>query len=867
MGEVYKARDTRLDRIVAIKICAAQFSERFEREARAIAALNHPNVCALYDVGSDYLVMEFVDGPTLANRIAAAPIEIDEALAIAGQIAEALQAAHEKGIVHRDLKPANVKLTAAGQVKVLDFGLAKAFDPDTGADPQSSPTLTLSATRAGVILGTAAYMSPEQARGIAADKRADIWAFGVVLYEMLARRQLFAGDTVSDTLAGVLKTNPDWSALPTATPASIRRLLRRCLQRDRKLRLHDIGDALLEIGDAREETEAPVSSAAAKPSRLWPWIAAVALAVVLLAASVLYSPAPAAGRLMRLSAELGPDAVMESNNPRGGLAISPDGTRIVFRNRGADGKVRLGVRLLDQSEVTTLAGTEGAVDPFFSPDGQSLAFFADGKLKKIASQGGVPVTLCDAPLDLGGSWGDDGNIIAALSLVGGLSRIPSAGGAPVPATVLNEEKGELRHSWPQVLPGSHAVLFSAYSVAGGFRDPNIEIQSFANGERKTLRRGFFARYLPSGHLVYVRQNTLFAAPFDLASLTLRGSPQAVLADINEGMDSGAGFDYSRGGTFVYLNAIAEPQSIFWLDRAGKNEPIYPVPGRYGGPRFSPDGNRLAFAATDVQGNQDIWVQDLQRKTTSRLTFLPGPNTAPVWTPDNRSILFLSDNATAPGIYSIRADRSGEPRRLSDTKGRMVPSTISPNGKRLAGVLPLAGGGTEIWTAPLEEGENPRLGPPETFLRSPFIKINPSFSPDTRWLAYNSGESGTTEVYVRPFPGPGAGVQISTGGGRQPMWSQNQRELFFQDLGARIMVVEYTARGDSFIAGTPRLWSERRLLSLVSPPVPTLDLAPDGQRFAVILYQNGTAEQKPVTRVTLLLNFFDELKRRAPPEKR
>jgi len=863
MGEVYKARDTRLDRIVAVKISAAQFTERFEREARAVAALNHPHICTLYDVGPDYLVMEFVDGPTLADRMAAGPIEMEEALAMSRQIAEALEAAHEKGIVHRDLKPANVKLTGSGQVKVLDFGLAKALDPETGADPRSSPTLTLSATRAGVIVGTAAYMSPEQARGTAADKRADIWSFGVVLYEMLSGRQLFGGETVSDTLAGVLKTDPDWRALPASTPASIRRLLRRCLQRDRKKRLRDIADAIMEIDDASVEPEAPAVPIAAQKSRLWPWAAAGGLAIALAATIVFRVPAPVARPLIRLSAELGPDVVMASKTYRGGLAMSPDGQRLVFPIRGADGKIRLGVRRLDQNEVTTLAGTEGAEDPFFAPDGQWIAFFADHKLKKIAAEGGVPATLCDASVNLGGSWGDDGNIIATLGLTSGLSRIPSAGGAPTPATVLHQEKGELRHSWPQVLPGSQAVLFTSYNVAGGFREPSIEVLSFRNGERKTLRGGFFARYLPSGHVVFIHQNTLFAALFDLGRLALAGPPQAILADIGNSMDRGGEFDFSQTGTFVCLTGKVDSQSIFGLDSAGKTLPLYPVPGIYGSPRFSPDGSRLAFSAEDVQGNQDIWVQDLQRGATSRLTFLSGPTESPVWTPDSRNIIFASSNAAAPGIYSIRADRSGEPQRLADIRARMVPNAISPDGKRLAGFQTLAGGGTEIWTAPFEGGDHPRLGKPETFLRSAFIKISPSFSPDGRWLAYSSNESGTTEVYVVPFLGPGGGVQVSSGGGREPIWSPNGHELFFRGPDLRMMVVAYTTRGDSFVAGKPGVWSEQRLLDLSSPPIPTFDLAPDGKRFAVVLYKDGTTEQKPITHVTFLLNFFDELRRRMP----
>ena len=868
MGEVYKARDTRLGRTIAVKVCAAQFSERFEREARAIAALNHPHICALYDVGPDYLVMELIEGPTLAARIGQGALPLEEALAFATQIAEALEAAHEKGIVHRDLKPGNIKLTAEGKVKVLDFGLAKALDNDSpaSADPRSSPTLTLSPTRAGMILGTAGYMSPEQARGHVVDKRADIWAFGVVLYEMLTGRLTFAGETISDTLAAVLKTDPDWSALAPETPTAIRRLLRRCLVRDRRRRLRDIGDALVEIEEARTEAPPSMPASAAKSSGLLPWAVAGALAIALAVSTVflLRKPASVSRPLLQLNAEPAPGAVVAPHIARGGLAISPDGRRLVFRVRGADGKTRLGVRLLDQSQLTTLPGTEDANSPFFSPDGQWIAFFADGKLKKIATEGGAPVTLCDAPISVGGSWGDDGNIIACLGLTTGLSRIPSAGGVPTPVTVLSQDKGELRHSFPQVLPGSQEVLFTSYRVAGGFREPQIEVLSLRSGERKTIRGGFFGRYLPSGHLVYVHQNTLFAAPFDVRRMALTGSPKPMLAEISNAQDRGAEIDFSQTGTVVCFSGMPDSmEAIFWLASGGKLQPLVTTPGVYSSPRFSPDGKRLAFSLDDSHGNEDIWVRDLERETASRLTFLPGANQAPLWTPDSRNIIFLSEGSPAPGIYAVRADRSGEPQRLAEMQGRMLPHSISPDGKRLAGLHPFSGG-LELWTASLEnDGDQLRLGKPEAFLRSRFITIFPVFSPDGHWLAYASNESGTREIYVRPFPGPGGGVQVSSGGGHFPIWSRNGRELFFRGADMRLMVVEYTVRGDSFTAGKPHVWSEQPMLDLTSPPIPTYDLAPDGKRLAVILYADGTAEQKPITHVTFLLNFFDELRRRVP----
>jgi serine/threonine-protein kinase len=509
MGEVYRAIDTRLGREVAIKVSAARFSERFETEARVIASLNHPNICQLHDVGPNYLVMELVEGSTLADRIRQGALPLDEALGIARQIAEALEAAHEKGRMHRDLKPANIKTTPEGVVKLLDFGLAKvAEELSAAADPANAPTVTISPTRAGMILGTPAYMSPEQARGSAVDKRTDIWAFGAVLYEMLSGKAAFPGETTSDTLAAVLRAEPDWSMLPAATPARIRKLLRRCLERDRKQRLRDIGEARIVIDEPDEE------AAVQRPRRQWPWLLAGALAIALVGGIVSWrravQPSPP-GHAMRLSIELSPEMAIAKGSTQGVLAISPDGGRLVFATRGADGVLRLATRLLDQSRSTPLAGTENAQGPFFSPNSDWIGFFADGKLKKISVQGGAPVTLCVAPGPRGASWGDDDNIIAALLLGNaGLSRVAAAGGTPIPVTEVNRAKDYIER-WPQVLPGSQAVLFNGYHMGENAENASIAVLSFKTGQEKTVERGYFARYLRSGYLVFLRQNTLFAA--------------------------------------------------------------------------------------------------------------------------------------------------------------------------------------------------------------------------------------------------------------------------------------------------------------------------------------------------------------------
>jgi dipeptidyl aminopeptidase/acylaminoacyl peptidase len=456
------------------------------------------------------------------------------------------------------------------------------------------------------------------------------------------------------------------------------------------------------------------------------------------------------------------------------------------------------------------------------------------------------------------------NIVAALNVNGVLSRIPAAGGAARPLTALDKQRGEFAHRFPQVLPGGEAVLFTALA-SGNYNDANIDVLSFETGERKTVHRGgYFGRYLPSGHLVYLRQNTLFAAPFDLGRLAETGAPQPVLEDVNIVL-GGGDFDFSQTGTFVYLSGKWGQHAIFWLDSTGKTQPLHPAPAYYWNPRFSPDGRRLAFVGSESLGGfRDVWVQDVERDTTSRLTSLPGVNGAPVWTPDGKSVIFESWGSTAPGLYWIRADRVGEAQRLTDGQTLQAPNSFSPDGKRLAYSQQSADGHSEIWTAPVEgDSDHPRLGKAEPFLRTPFNVTQPAFSPDGRWLAYSSDETGRLEVYVQPYPGPGGKWQISTGGGTFPMWARNKRELFFLVLDGRIisrtMVAGYTTRGDSFAAGRPQIWSQKHLLYVGNP---LYDLAPDGRRFAVILYADGTAEA-PITHLTFLLNFFDELRRRVP----
>ncbi len=890
MGEVYRARDTRLDRTVAIKILPPHLSEdpilrqRFEREAKAISSLNHPHICVLHDVGNQdgtqFLVMECVEGETLAKRLEKGSLPLEQVLKYGTQMADALDKAHRSGVVHRDLKPGNIMLTALG-VKLLDFGLAKAVPPLAGgATLTAAATRTTPVTQQGTVVGTFQYMSPEQVEGKDVDARSDIFSFGSVLYEMVTGRRAFPGKSQLSVASAVLEREPEpISTLQPLTPPALDRTIRVCLSKDREDRWQTARDLLLELkwiaeAGSQAGVPAPLVSHRKLRERLTQAVAAVTVLSTIAFAIGFVLRAPKPAQLMRLSVEVSPGTVIERF--RGAqLALSPDGTRIVVAESDASGKWRLATRSLDQSEFVPLPGADRASVPFFSPDGQWIAFFADGRLKKTAVHGGAPVTLCDAPSPRGASWGDDGTIVAAFNWGStGLVRVSSGGGVPTAVTQLSKEKGETAHAWPQVLPGSQAVLLTAYG-AGAYDDAEIVVVSLKTGERKTVHRGVsFARYLPSGHLVYVRQNTLFAASFDLSRLEVTGAPQPVLEEVNGNVSGGGDFDFSQTGTLVYVSSKVEisfPHSIWWLDSAGQTKPLQVTQGLYENPRFSPDGKRLAFELATSPVRADIWVKDLERDTTSPLTHLPGRNNYPLWTTDGKSIVFESWGQAAPGIYWIRADGSGEAQRLTDGTNRQVPSSFSPDGNRLAyyQFLPQWSGVSrfEIWTAPIEgEPDHPRLGKAEPFLRTSSSERQPAFSPDGHWLAYSSNESGTYELYVRPFPGPGGKTQISTGGGTHPIWSRNARKLFFLTPDWRIMVAEYSARGDSFAAGKPQVWSQK-ILAWLGGNYP-YGLTPDGKRFAVVLNAGGTGEQtqRSTDSVIVLLNFFDELRRKIPAGK-
>ena len=882
MGEVYRARDTRLGRDIALKVLPDLFEAdpdrlaRFEREARVLASLNHPHIAAIHGVedvdGIRALVLELVEGATLAECIARGAIPLDEALLIAKQIAEALEAAHEHGIVHRDLKPANVKIRDDGTVKVLDFGLAKALDPTISSigDMTIAPTRSAHATQVGSILGTAAYMAPEQARGKVVDKRADIWAFGVVLFEMITGGRPFKGETFSEVLAKVIEREPDWSALPPGTPAIVHTLLTRCLKKDPKTRLRDIGEARVHLEELLGATGKTDRSAIPRTQPLWqralPWAIAIALGVLLLMLWAPWRTSSASLAPMRLSAELGADAALATT--RGANAIlSPDGAVLAFvaeRNRTS----QLYVRRLEQVSATSMAGTDGAAGPFFSPDGRWIAFFADGKLKKILISGGAAITVCDAAEPRGGAWAEDGTIVFMPGGGTGLNlfRVSSEGGTPQPLTILDRD--EVTQRWPQVLPGGKALLYTGHSSTGGYEDANVVVQPLPSGARKVVQRGgYYGRYVPSGHLVYVHDGSLFAAPFDLDRLEITGPVVPVLENVSASPEAGgAQFAFSQNGTLVYLpkqNAGSVEAPIHWMTRDGTTTPLRTTPANWSNLVFSPDGRRLAMQIFD--GRQgDVWVYDWARDAASRLTFDPTDNQSPVWTPDGRRIVFTSRRAdkTTLNMYWLRVDGGGDVQRLTESKNPQQPSSWHPSGTFLAFYELNLRTGDDLMILPMEgdEASGWHSGTPMVFLNSPASEIEPMFSPDGRWIAYMSNESGRYEVHVRPFPGPGGQRQISTGGGASPRWSRTRHELFYGSPDGHIMVTPYTVDGDSFRAEKSRLWSDARYVTRSRRR--SFDLHPDGDRFALAKAVD-TPTAATHDHVTFILNFFDELRRIAP----
>jgi serine/threonine-protein kinase len=858
MGQVYRARDARLNRDVAIKVLPPEFATdptrmaRFSREAQVLAALSHPNIAAIFGLeeseGATALIMELVEGETLAERIDRGPIPLDEAMGIARQIADALEAAHEKGIIHRDLKPANVKINPDGKVKVLDFGLAKAMDADpisgSGSQPNAQ-TLTLDSTRAGQIMGTAAYMSPEQARGKPVDKRADIWAFGVVLYEMLTGKSMFEGETVSDTLAAVLRADIDLKHLPAGTPAKVRRLLARCLERDPKKRLRDVGDAWIEL-DAPEEPATVGAATPAPAKRSWlPWVAAAALGGAGLAIGLLRSPAPETRPILR--------SVIPQKGFVGFLDVSHDGTRLAY-TEGVLNNLHISLRMLDQFEGKPLVANEQAFFPVFSPDGQWIVYStAANKLKKISVTGGASVTLCDGNGSFGAAWGPDDTIVYSGGR--GLYRVSGAGGTPEEITKLNTSQGESGHLHPQFLPNGQ-VLFtiatggSAESGKAGVLD--LKTKQY----RSVAQAGLNVRYAPSGHLLYVRSGTLFATPFDLKRMTAMGPEAPVVERVSMiGPAGSADYAFSDSGLLVYVTGatgVSEGTSMGWADRKGNVTPITAERQLWGTGRLSPDGTRIANGLNRPGGEKDVWVFDIARKVSTRLSF-DGASDNPIWTRDGRRLIYGSAKEGKTGLYAVPADGSGSPEQmLAITDGRGVPTSISPDGKTIVYNLQSRNANSKILFY-TQGGETKRLH------EVPFAEGNGQLSPDGKWITYESMESGSQEVYVQPFPGPGAKTRISPQMGSWPRWSANMKELFFWEGTSPVTGLTSVAiqAGANFQAGAPE--------HLFNMSVGTTwDPTPDGKRFLVEISAINSASVG--TSLATVTDWFEELKRRAPPKK-
>jgi len=889
MGEVYRARDTKLNRDIALKVLPELLTRapdrlaRFTREANVLASLNHPNIAAIYgfEDGGDVhaLVLELVEGPTLAQRIVKGRLALPETLAIARQIAHALAAAHDHGVIHRDLKPANIKVRDDGTVKVLDFGLAKALQNDSPpASPSQLPSVmspVVTETAPGVILGTAAYMSPEQIKGRAAGKRSDMWAFGCVVYEMLSGQRAFAGDDASDTLASVLKSQPDWSALPSDTPEAIRRLLRRCLEKDQTRRLSDMADARLEIDEALAGVDAPSPPQPPVTSRVHravPWGIAAALAAALTMAIVMWRPwhAVPVAASHHLSVDLGADASLdESVSGVQQLALSPDGTMLAFVGE-RDHADRLYLRRFGQLQAVPLVS--GSVsDPFFSPDGQWVGFFsiADRKLKKIRVAGGTPVTICDVDIFAarGASWGDDDSIV--FNPWSGpwtsLLQVPAAGGKPKPISTLAE--GEVSHRWPQVLPRAHAVLFTAFGTQGGIEASSIVAQRLPSGPSKTVLRGaHYARYLRSGYLIYAQGSTLFGVPFDVDRLEVTGQPVAVVDGVTAFKVSGASlFDVSDSGTLVYRGGgvIGAEAPMIWMRRDGTTTPMRAAPRDWRAAQFSPDGKQIAFHVDD--GRQlDVYTYEWARDFTTRLTSDPGVNSNPVWSPDGRTIVFSSSRGVKQlaNLYWISADGSGEVHRLTESDHRQIAASWHPSGKYLEFDEQISAQQWDLMVLPMDaSGSGWKGGVPIRVMSKFGQRPIAVFSPDGRWLAYTSNETGNAEVFVRSFPNPSAQWKVSTSGGWGPAWSKRRNELVYLSPDSRLMVVPYTVEGNTFRAGPPQKWLDQPIDARAAWR--WFDLHPDGDR--IVASADRTARTN-MDKVVLVSNFGDEVRRRLSDAK-
>jgi serine/threonine protein kinase len=848
MGEVYLAEDLSLDRKVALKFLPDVFTNnpermaRFEREAKLLASLNHPNIAAIYGLeqadGKRYLIMEYVEGETLQAMISKGALPLEDALELCRQIAEGLEAAHEKGVIHRDLKPANVMITSEEKVKILDFGLAKALSDDTQSiDSSQSPTLTEAMTQPGVILGTAAYMSPEQAKGKSVDKRADIWAFGCILYECLTGKRAFEGETVTETLAAILRGEPNWKLLPDSTPQNIRFVLRRCLEKERNRRFRDAADVLIEIEEARDiaGTGMPV-----KKQRSWlSWSLPLICLVAALTLGILYFRQISAVVPMTSLSVVTPSM---AHSPS--LAISPDGSRLVF-TASSEGQLRLWVRPLDLTTAQPFIGTEGALFPFWSPDSRSIGFFADGKLKRIDIESGKIQELAEMTYrGYGGTWNRDGVIVYAPSYESPLYRIPARGGDPVAITTLDRPR-QSGHTFPQFLPDDHHLLFSSFG-----EDPDICITSLDSAEIMRLKIGNSpASYAPPGYLLFTKQDTLFAQRFDTKHGNLTGD-QIPIADsvAIEPSSFGGQFSASETGMLAYRTGSGTSQRrLVWFDRKGTEIGIVGAVDEndLSNPKLSPDGKYVAVDRS-IQGNRDIWLTDIARGVQSKFTSDNAYDTWPIWSPDGSRIIFTSNRTGIYELYQKDSSGIGEEELLHSSSLHVYPYDFSPDGRFLlyAQIDPKTD--RDIWILQLKEKDT------HPFVNKEYHERNGYFSPDGQWVAYQSNESGQHEVYIQSFPTSDEKFQISNGGGTQPQWGHDGKELFYITPDGEMMAVPINLIGQKLSPGVPI-----PLFKTKTPGEGYLDtmgveyaVSRDDQRFLI----NTTVDNHIPSSITVVTNW-------------
>jgi serine/threonine-protein kinase len=895
MGEVYLARDTRLQRAVALKVLPSESSlsperlARLEREARMLAALNHPNIAAIHGLeeveGTRFLVLELVEGQTLAERLQRGSIPLEETLDLGRQIANGLEAAHEKGIIHRDLKPANVKITPDGKVKILDFGLAKAPQSKVaGGDGSEAATKTDDMSRPGAILGTAAYMSPEQASGKVVDKRTDIWAFGCVLYECLNGIKAFQGETITEILAAVLKGEPDWQALPATTPWQVRNLLHRCLQKDPSERLHDIADARLELQEQMQPQSGPPGVSPLSRSAFIAAATATLVVGVLIGVAATKYVKPVASRTAQpvvrsliglesghwLDGFRGRAPVGFDRPSRTAMAISSDGRFVIYsgikENPGTLDRPRLYLRGFDQLEAKPIAGTDGGISPFLSRDDRCVGFWADRKLMKVPVEGGVPAVLCDVPQPFGFSWGEDNDIIFASNVNSGLSRISAAGGKVEMLTQPDQSRDEFAHRLPCWLPGGKGILLTITHHAWDAQ-PSVAVLELATRKwHVLLENAADARYVASGHLAFMRQGTLLVAPFDLRGFEITGQAVPAAANIAQALNFGnatyetaAGqFSISASGSLVYATGGILPDrqnSLVWVDHRGKAEPIASFRAPFFAPRLSPDGQRITYGILGLE--RCDWLYDLNRGTATKLTS-EGMAGAPAWSPDGRTLAFGWLKTGVRNIYLRAVHGSSPMERLTQSDYNQYAGSWSPDGQTLAFVQeghPETG--SDILLLDIRER---RVRP---YLNSRFFEGYPEFSPDGRWIAFASDESGRREVYVQAFPTGGGKCQISNEGGVEPLWARDGKQVFYRwaPEGSNGPVAQVWAvdvqTGSGFSASKPRLVFEQAGFG-GGTPIRCWDISPDSERFLMVKLEERKAQ--PLTEMVLVDNWFEEVRR-------